>query len=55
LPFCIAAGGLAAADATAWYAAGVDAIALGGALFSNDQLDPALHQLVVSLRSKCYP
>ncbi|MEY3964574.1 MAG: hypothetical protein RLZZ106_1829, partial [Cyanobacteriota bacterium] len=55
LPFCIAAGGLAAADAMAWYAAGVDAIALGGALFANDQLDPALHQLVVSLRSKCYP
>jgi 2-dehydro-3-deoxyphosphogluconate aldolase/(4S)-4-hydroxy-2-oxoglutarate aldolase len=55
LPFCIAAGGLSAADATAWYAAGVDAIALGGALFSDDSLDPALHQLVVSLRSKCYP
>jgi 2-dehydro-3-deoxyphosphogluconate aldolase/(4S)-4-hydroxy-2-oxoglutarate aldolase len=55
LPFCIAAGGLAVADATAWYGAGVDAIALGGALFSGDRLDPALHQLVVSLRSKCYP
>ncbi|MBD1192708.1 bifunctional 4-hydroxy-2-oxoglutarate aldolase/2-dehydro-3-deoxy-phosphogluconate aldolase [Vulcanococcus sp. Clear-D1] len=55
LPFCIAAGGLAVADAAAWYAAGVDAIALGGTLFSGDRLDPALHQLVVSLRSKCYP
>jgi len=55
LPFCIAAGGISAAAATDWYAAGLDAIALGGALFNDDRLDPALQQLVVNLRSKCYP
>jgi 2-dehydro-3-deoxyphosphogluconate aldolase/(4S)-4-hydroxy-2-oxoglutarate aldolase len=54
LPFCIAAGGLAPGDASAWYAAGVDALALGSCLFDGDQLDPALNQLVVNLRSKCY-
>ena len=32
LPFCIAAGGLAPADLHPWLAAGVDAVALGGAL-----------------------
>ena len=54
LPFCIAAGGLAPGDATAWYEAGVDAIALGSCLFRGDRLDPSLSQLVVTLRSKCY-
>jgi 2-dehydro-3-deoxyphosphogluconate aldolase/(4S)-4-hydroxy-2-oxoglutarate aldolase len=33
LPFCIAAGGLNAADVPAWLAAGVDAVALGNSLF----------------------
>ena len=53
LPFCIAAGGLAVADAEAWFAAGVNAVALGSSLFCNDSLDPALGELVVKLRSKC--
>ena len=36
LPFCIAAGGLAVADAPDWFAAGVDAVALGSTLFLAD-------------------
>ena len=55
LPFCIAAGGLAVADAEHWLAAGVNALALGSSLFTGDALDPALNPLVVKLRSKCYP
>ena len=55
LPFCIAAGGLAVADAEPWLAAGVNALALGSSLFAGDALDPALSSLVVKLRSKCYP
>lgn len=55
LPFCIAAGGLAVADAEPWLAAGVNALALGSSLFAGDALDPALSPLVVKLRSKCYP
>ena len=55
LPFCIAAGGLAVADVEPWLAAGVNALALGSSLFVGDALDPALNQLVVNLRSKCYP
>lgn len=55
LPFCIAAGGLAVADAEPWLAAGVNALALGSTLFAGDALDPALSSLVVKLRSKCYP
>lgn len=55
LPFCIAAGGLAVADAEPWLAAGVNALALGSTLFAGDALDPALSPLVVKLRSKCYP
>jgi len=35
LPFCIAAGGLSAEDVNEWLAAGVDAVALGGALSGN--------------------
>ena len=44
LPFCIAAGGLAAADVPRWLAAGVDAVALGNSLFDDATLggaDPA--------------
>ncbi len=55
LPFCIAAGGLAVADVERWLAAGVNAVVLGQSLFVGDGLDPALHRLVVKLRSKCYP
>ena len=55
LPFCIAAGGLAVADAEPWLTAGVNALALGSSLFAGDALDPALSSLVVKLRSKCYP
>jgi 2-dehydro-3-deoxyphosphogluconate aldolase/(4S)-4-hydroxy-2-oxoglutarate aldolase len=54
LPFCIAAGGLAPRDAGAWYEAGVDAVAFGSCLFRDDRLEPALNQLVVTVRSKCY-
>ena len=35
LPFCIAAGGLGPADLGPWLAAGVDAVAIGGALESD--------------------
>ena len=35
LPFCIAAGGLGPADLVPWLAAGVDAVAIGGALKSD--------------------
>ena len=39
LPFCIAAGGLRPADLSAWFASGVDAVALGSTLFDHqDQL-----------------
>jgi 2-dehydro-3-deoxyphosphogluconate aldolase/(4S)-4-hydroxy-2-oxoglutarate aldolase len=45
LPFCIAAGGLAAADVPRWLEAGVDAVALGGRLF-DPQLSPDLAALL---------
>lgn len=35
LPFCIAAGGLAAGDVLPWLTAGVDAVALGNSLFDD--------------------
>ena len=35
LPFCIAAGGLACADVLPWLEQGVDAVALGGRLFTQ--------------------
>ncbi|MFM9041484.1 MAG: bifunctional 4-hydroxy-2-oxoglutarate aldolase/2-dehydro-3-deoxy-phosphogluconate aldolase [Vulcanococcus sp.] len=37
LPFCIAAGGLEASGAQAWFEAGVDAVALGSTLFDNSE------------------
>ncbi|MFW6731382.1 MAG: bifunctional 4-hydroxy-2-oxoglutarate aldolase/2-dehydro-3-deoxy-phosphogluconate aldolase [Synechococcus sp.] len=41
LPFCIAAGGLRPEDAASWFAAGVQAVALGSSLFdADDQLRP---------------
>ena len=41
LPFCIAAGGLRPEDAAPWFAAGVQAVALGASLFdADDQLRP---------------
>ncbi len=50
LPFCIAAGGLQLAAVPDWLAAGVDAVALGGALFAGRdgsfQLDPGLNGLL---------
>jgi 2-dehydro-3-deoxyphosphogluconate aldolase/(4S)-4-hydroxy-2-oxoglutarate aldolase len=39
LPFCIAAGGLRPQDAASWFAAGVQAVALGSSLFdASDRL-----------------
>ena len=35
LPFCIAAGGLHPEDAASWFAAGVQAVALGSSLFDD--------------------
>lgn len=35
LPFCIAAGGLRPQDAASWFAAGVQAVALGSSLFDD--------------------
>jgi len=52
LPFCIAAGGLRPADLSAWFASGVEAVALGSTLFDArdqlhgghaEQLEPYLH------------
>jgi len=41
LPFCIAAGGLRPQDAASWFAAGVQAVALGSSLFdAADRLHP---------------
>lgn len=41
LPFCIAAGGLRPEDAASWFAAGVQAVALGSSLFdAEDRLRP---------------
>jgi 2-dehydro-3-deoxyphosphogluconate aldolase/(4S)-4-hydroxy-2-oxoglutarate aldolase len=56
LPFCIAAGGLTPPDGAPWLQAGVDAIALGGQLFSataeGPQLHPELAPLLAWLRSR---
>jgi 2-dehydro-3-deoxyphosphogluconate aldolase/(4S)-4-hydroxy-2-oxoglutarate aldolase len=56
LPFCIAAGGLRAADVEPWLAAGVQAVALGSALFAQGteeepepRLDPQLPALLQRL------
>ena len=38
LPFCIAAGGLRPADLSAWFASGVEAVALGSTLFDEQDL-----------------
>ncbi|NDG02997.1 MAG: hypothetical protein EB119_07355 [Synechococcaceae bacterium WBB_34_004] len=35
LPFCIAAGGIAPKDLASWFAAGVQAVALGSSLFDS--------------------
>lgn len=41
LPFCIAAGGLRPQDVRSWFAAGVQAVALGSSLFdATDSLHP---------------
>lgn len=42
LPHCLAAGGLEVATAQSWLAAGVDAVALGSALFRDDNGVPRL-------------
>jgi 2-dehydro-3-deoxyphosphogluconate aldolase/(4S)-4-hydroxy-2-oxoglutarate aldolase len=56
LPFCIAAGGLSPASVLPWLAAGVDAVALGSALFApdpeSDALDPAVLRLLERLASR---
>lgn len=49
LPFCIAAGGLRPEDAASWFAAGVQAVALGSSLFDAD--DQLRLQDVSALRS----
>lgn len=58
LPFCIAAGGLGADDVLPWLRAGVDAVALGSALFADRQpapaLQPGLASLVVNLQRHGY-
>ncbi|MEX1316314.1 MAG: bifunctional 4-hydroxy-2-oxoglutarate aldolase/2-dehydro-3-deoxy-phosphogluconate aldolase [Synechococcaceae cyanobacterium] len=50
LPTCIAAGGLGVEDVEPWLAAGVDAVALGGALDAAPAWD-ALSRLVTRLAS----
>lgn len=58
LPFCIAAGGLGVDDVVPWLRAGVDAVALGSALFANHQpapaLQPGLASLIVNLQRHGY-
>ena len=52
LPFCIAAGGLEASGARAWFEAGVDAVALGSSLFDDSRetaQEPRLHPGLASL------
>ena len=51
LPHCIAAGGLGPDDVEAWLAAGVDAVALGGALVDATDWE-ALARLVERLGSR---
>ena len=57
LPYCIAAGGLRPSEVPAWLEAGVDAVALGGALFDRtvnpSALEPALEGLVRWLEERC--
>jgi 2-dehydro-3-deoxyphosphogluconate aldolase/(4S)-4-hydroxy-2-oxoglutarate aldolase len=57
LPFCIAAGGLRPADLSAWFASGVEAVALGSTLFDEqdllppghaEQLEPYLHGITTN-------
>ncbi|MFZ9216863.1 MAG: bifunctional 4-hydroxy-2-oxoglutarate aldolase/2-dehydro-3-deoxy-phosphogluconate aldolase [Vulcanococcus sp.] len=62
LPFCIAAGGLQASEAQAWFEAGVNAVALGGSLFDNTtepgavpRLRPGLPSLLRWLESRDNP
>jgi len=59
LPFCIAAGGLQASDAQAWFEAGVNAVALGSSLFDNSgetadglRLRPGLTSLLAWLEER---
>ena len=52
LPFCIAAGGLTAADVEPWLEAGVNAVALGSSLFSASSLDAQLPRLLQRLRQR---
>ena len=47
LPFCIAAGGLGPVDLPTWLSAGVDAVALGGEL-SSDEAWSALRRWMAS-------
>ena len=60
LPFCIAAGGLAATDAAAWFRAGVNAVALGGSLFeagpesAEAQLRPGLAELLAWVHQRLH-
>lgn len=58
LPFCIAAGGLGVDDVGPWLRAGVDAVALGSALFADHQpapaLQPGLASLIVNLQRHGY-
>ena len=50
LPFCIAAGGLRPQDVASWFAAGVQAVALGSSLFdAADRLHPHDVSLLRSL------
>lgn len=47
LPFCIAAGGLGPEQLSEWFAAGVQAVALGSSLFSSDdRLKPGHAELL---------
>ena len=58
LPFCIAAGGLSAADVPEWLCAGVDAVALGSSLVVSEagevQGEGPLRALVESLTARSF-
>jgi 2-dehydro-3-deoxyphosphogluconate aldolase/(4S)-4-hydroxy-2-oxoglutarate aldolase len=63
LPFCIAAGGLHPCDVSPWLEAGVDAVALGSALFApnsdhrgiRSHLDPGLASVLGCLTEAAEP
>ena len=55
LPFCIAAGGLDAADVMPWLEAGVDAVALGSRFTQSPSAFDGLESILHALGTSCRP